>query len=28
MGPRRTLVGIGVLVLFVLTFAPIPFSTF
>jgi membrane-associated protease RseP (regulator of RpoE activity) len=28
MGPRRTLVGIGVLVLFVLTFAPIPLSTF
>ena len=26
MGLRRTLVGIGVLVLFVLTFTPIPFS--
>lgn len=28
IGARRTLVGIGVLVLFVLTFAPIPFSAF
>jgi hypothetical protein len=26
MGLRRTLLGIGVLVLFVLTFTPIPFS--
>jgi hypothetical protein len=26
MGLKRTLVGIGVLVLFVLTFTPIPFS--
>jgi membrane-associated protease RseP (regulator of RpoE activity) len=26
LGPRRTLVGLGVLVLFVLTFTPIPFS--